>query len=497
MHCVFGGDPCRNELPVTPFKLTDHFHAGMWKGGGAETLSGAGSTLEYTANLRPALARLVADLPVRRFLDAPCGDFNWMQHVDLGDAEYIGLDIVEDVISMNRERYAAPRRLFALADITRNPLPAADLLLCRDLLLHLHYESIADLFENIVSSDIEHILITSYVAGENAELHKRGKARALDLTKDPFDFREPPGDRRLADWIPGFPERYLFLYSRHEFAEMARRCIPRLRALSAGAAGPGRIRQWLPGRNYPVTERPVDSTAVQSRMPASVLEYQHLGVDRSLLVEALFVSLRTFGFFTRHAPRYLEYPWILENVLGCPEPGNALDLGAGVSPVPLVLASRGWSVTTVDYSDMRRTLAEGGKLNEWGFLDYAEADRRIRSINQDFSRAELGPASCDVLYSVSVIEHMPASVRRAVFDAIGRCLKSGGRLILTLDLVPGTLRLWNRDRGKAVEDPKAHGTLDDALAELRESGIDVEHFEIRRGLPRSRTDILLLRACKR
>src|SRR5690606_11557505 len=145
-----------------------------------------------------------------------------------------------------------------------------------------------------------------------------------------------------------------------------------------------------------------------------------------------------------------------------------LDLGAGVSPVPLALASRGWSVTTVDYSDTTRTLAEAGKLNEWGFLDYAEADRRIRSVNQDFSRAELGPASFDLLYSVSVIEHMPAAIRRAVFDAIGRCLKPRGRLMLTLDLVPGTLRLWNRDRGKPVEDAKAHGTLDDVLAELRE-----------------------------
>lgn len=480
---------------MTPFRLKDHFHAGMWKGGGGETLSGAGSTLEYTEPLRPALSKLVADLGVKRFLDAPCGDFNWMQHVDLAGAEYIGLDIVEEVIETNKRLHAAPGRSFSIADVTRNPLPDADLLLCRDLLLHLHYESIADLFENIIESNIRHVLITSYVNDANAELHKPGKARPVNLTREPFGFREPSGGLRLPDWIPGFPERYLFLYERNDFAGMARRCIPRLRGTQAAEAP--RIRQWQPGRRYPAGGRPVDATALRGRLPASVLEYASMLPDRSLLIEAILVSLQAFGFFTRHAPRYLEYPWILENVLSAQAPGTALDLGAGVSPVPLVLARNGWSVTTVDYSETKRSLGEEGNLNEWGFLDYSEADRGIRSVNEDFSRADFAPGSFDVLYSISVIEHMPAAIRRAVVDAIGKCLGSGGTLVLTLDLVPGTLRLWNRDRGKPVEDAKAHGTLDDVLSELGGAGIDVDHLEIRRGLPRSRTDIVLLRGGKR
>lgn len=211
------------------YNLKDHFNTRMWKGGGSETVSGAGSTLRYTENLRPKLSKLIADLDIKRILDAPCGDFNWLQHVELDDVEYTGIDIIQDVISMNRKRYAAPNREFLTADITKDPLPPADLILCRDLLLHLPYKNISDLFENIISSEFEYILITSYVINRNRDLDIPGKARALNLSKDPFDFRISPDHVQLPDWIPGFRERYLVLFERNDFVQSAHSCIPRLR----------------------------------------------------------------------------------------------------------------------------------------------------------------------------------------------------------------------------------------------------------------------------
>lgn len=476
----------------------------MWKGGGEETVSGAGSTLRYTESLRPQLSELIANLGVKTFLDAPCGDFNWMRHVELGDVQYIGFDIIDDVIRINKQRYSAPNRSFVTADVTRDPLPAADLLLCRDLLLHLPYQCIADLFENITSSDISYVLITSYVNSANRDLPKPGRSRFVNLLEDPFNFRSPAEHRRLPDWVPGSPERYLLLFERSDFTESARLCIPRLRearptprpaTMKADAPSQGPV--WQAGNRYAPAERPIDSDDLRGRLPPIVRTYEHISGLRSLLFETILVSLRTFGFFTKHAPRYLEYPWVIDSVLGAPAPGTVLDLGAGVSPVPLILAARGWTVTTIDYSHTRRSVKDPGSINEWGFLDYSEVDPRLRSTNEDFSRANFTADCFDVIYSISVIEHMPSTTRRAVFDEIGRCLKSGGRLVLTLDLVPGTHRLWNLDRGKAVETPETHGTLDDILTELRQAGLAIDPFEVRRGLPRSRTDIVLLRATKR
>jgi hypothetical protein len=211
------------------YNLKDHFNTQMWKGGGVETVSGAGSTLRYTERLRPELSKLVATLGIKRLLDAPCGDFNWLQYVDLDDIEYTGLDIIDDVISMNQQRYAASNRIFLSADITKDPLPPADLILCRDLLLHLPYQNIADLFENIISSEFSFILITSYVNNSNRDLDIPGKARALNLSKEPLNFEISSDHVQLPDWIPGFRERYLVLFGRYDFVQSARRCIPRLR----------------------------------------------------------------------------------------------------------------------------------------------------------------------------------------------------------------------------------------------------------------------------
>jgi SAM-dependent methyltransferase len=266
---------------------------------------------------------------------------------------------------------------------------------------------------------------------------------------------------------------------------------------AAGAETPARRGHWWrQGQRYAVSERPADIKELPGRLPASVLEYEQLSGHRSLLAEAIFVSLQAFGFYTRHAPRYLEYPWIIERILHASAPGAVLDLGAGVSPVPLILAARDWAVTTVDYSQTIRSVTQPGKLNEWGFLDYKEVDGRIRSVNEDFSKTDFAPDSFDVIYSVSVIEHMPADIRRDVVATASKCLKPGGGLILTLDLEPKTLRLWNRDRGKKVEPTKTHGTLDDFLAEMSSVDLIVEYLEVRRDLPRSRTDIAFLVARK-
>src|SRR5580765_5333146 len=59
-----------------------------------ESVSGRGSTLAHTEMIRKTLPDLLAHLHARSLLDAPCGDFNWMQYVDLGGIQYTGADVV-------------------------------------------------------------------------------------------------------------------------------------------------------------------------------------------------------------------------------------------------------------------------------------------------------------------------------------------------------------------------------------------------------------------
>src|SRR5687767_419266 len=76
------------------------YTAAVW--GSAESRSGQGSEVGATTSIRPFLSELFAQLSIRTFLDAPCGDWNWMRLVDLKGVNYIGADIVPAVIESNR-----------------------------------------------------------------------------------------------------------------------------------------------------------------------------------------------------------------------------------------------------------------------------------------------------------------------------------------------------------------------------------------------------------
>ena len=120
--------------------------ANLWSD--QESVSGPGSSLEYTKNLRERLPRLLQEFGVQKLYDAPCGDFNWMREVDLQTqpVEYHGADVVSRIIDNNRVRFAGPLRRFDVADIISSPFPAAGMWFCRDCLFHFSY---ADIFRTL------------------------------------------------------------------------------------------------------------------------------------------------------------------------------------------------------------------------------------------------------------------------------------------------------------------------------------------------------------
>jgi cyclopropane fatty-acyl-phospholipid synthase-like methyltransferase len=114
-------------------------------------------------------------------------------------------------------------------------------------------------------------------------------------------------------------------------------------------------------------------------------------------------------------------------------------------------------------------------------------DLRIRSFNVDMCEFDLSE-NYDIVYSVSVIEHMPAEVRRKVIVRISNLLRPEGQLFLSVDLIPGERQLWNYNEGQIV-DSEHHGTIDDLKAELAAAGLAVISESNIRGMPMSRTDV--------
>ena len=69
-----------------------------------ESKSGAGSNFESTKNIKFHLPILIKKFNIESIFDAPCGDFNWIDHVlRETNVDYIGSDIVEELILSNKK----------------------------------------------------------------------------------------------------------------------------------------------------------------------------------------------------------------------------------------------------------------------------------------------------------------------------------------------------------------------------------------------------------
>ncbi|QZH74933.1 MAG: class I SAM-dependent methyltransferase [Erythrobacter sp.] len=198
-------------------RFTDHFKSGWWFANG-ESVSGAGSTLDATTEIRAELPGFLTKYEVDVFLDAPCGDWNWMKEVELPQGvHYIGADIVPELIEEVRAKFASDRIEFRHVDITSDPLPSAKMMMCRDALFHLSNADIWRFVDNFLASDIEYLLTTNMPQVEANRDIVTGKHRPLNLGAAPFNFG-PPTDS-FADFHAPRREKYMALWTRAQLAE--------------------------------------------------------------------------------------------------------------------------------------------------------------------------------------------------------------------------------------------------------------------------------------
>lgn len=156
-----------------------------------ESLSGIGSTMEQTRGIIQQLPAFLAKWNITSLLDAPCGDFNWMQHVNLRGISYTGGDIVPTIAERNQARFGSDMRTFQVLDLMSSPLGSHDLLFCRDCLVHLSCDHIRLVIQNLRSSGIRYLLTTHFPEEPANEDIVTGGWRPLNLTLEPFFFPEP------------------------------------------------------------------------------------------------------------------------------------------------------------------------------------------------------------------------------------------------------------------------------------------------------------------
>ena len=172
------------------------FEKNLW--GDPDSRSGSGSNMESTRVIRVKIPELIDHYKIRTIVDAPCGDLFWIKTLfrkfNLKGIKYIGLDIVSNIVEQNKLEFHSSDFNFHEVDLTKGPIPCADLIISRDCLLHFSYKNILAILTNFKASGSKYLLVSTYTNAtrENYDVAEFSiGGRALNLQRSPFKLKQP------------------------------------------------------------------------------------------------------------------------------------------------------------------------------------------------------------------------------------------------------------------------------------------------------------------
>jgi hypothetical protein len=127
-----------------------------------------------------------------------------MQHVDLAGIQYVGADIVPEIVNENQARFGDAQRRFICDDVVKDPIPDVDLIFCRDCLIHFSFELSGRALKAMLATKARYLLLThddrlaryQSCGGKNEDLDALENGvnhmyRPINFTLPPFSFPPP------------------------------------------------------------------------------------------------------------------------------------------------------------------------------------------------------------------------------------------------------------------------------------------------------------------
>lgn len=201
-------------------KFSYIYKSKYWKGAGEGSLSGAGSNENTTQKIKHELQGFFKKKKIQSILDIPCGDWKWMSTMDFQQVNYIGCDVVKEMIEKNSRLYARDNIKFMVKSLIDDDLPNADLIIVRDLLVHLDTSDILKCLENIKRNNFEYIAITNYPTLKSQHTDKilGDKWRPINLSMEPFSLIDPEYNLDDTSMIQDHDKgKYLSVWSNKKF----------------------------------------------------------------------------------------------------------------------------------------------------------------------------------------------------------------------------------------------------------------------------------------
>lgn len=135
----------------------------LWGSNSSEFYSGEGSHLPeiVTPYIEKVTSFLKSFEKPLILCDLGCGDFNIGKELFPFTEKYFAIDIVEDLIGFNKEKFKAENLEFQCLNIAEDELPKGDCAIIRQVLQHLSNTEIQTIVNKL--SNFKYILITEHL----------------------------------------------------------------------------------------------------------------------------------------------------------------------------------------------------------------------------------------------------------------------------------------------------------------------------------------------
>jgi SAM-dependent methyltransferase len=174
--------------------------------------SGVGSNRENALPYLKYLQSFIDNHSVKTIVDLGCGNWELMKHIIIpDDVQYLGVDLVDEVIGDNIHKYARGNVQFEVVNnIYDCKKYTGDLLIVKDVMQHWSLEVINYFIKEILVHFRYAILINDFCENAENEQIEVGMHRELDLEKKPFLIKKLTV---IKDYISFGAWKRIYLYS--------------------------------------------------------------------------------------------------------------------------------------------------------------------------------------------------------------------------------------------------------------------------------------------
>jgi SAM-dependent methyltransferase len=161
----------------------------LWSGANLNIpLSGPGSLPDRAIPYVRFTKEVISNLQITSVLDVGHGDWEMWESYKFEDVRYVGVDVVEGLSNKLEKIYGSATRTFFPIDITNTLPPDADLLICKDTLMHLPNRDIIYFLRNL--KKFKYLIICNDVNFVSSKLNnydiKSVEYRGIDLESLPY-----------------------------------------------------------------------------------------------------------------------------------------------------------------------------------------------------------------------------------------------------------------------------------------------------------------------